>query len=70
MAAIRAAAITAGTTCWLSAMPLAMVVATEVPARAPAKFRTADMASAYFAGSTPVLTTVAMEFAVSWKPLM
>ena len=62
--------MTAGTTCWLSAMPLAMVVATEVPAKAPAKFRVADMARAYLAGKTPVLTTVAMELAVSWKPLM
>ena len=70
MAAIRAAAMTAGTTWLLSAMPLAMVVATEVPARAPAKFRVADITRAYLAGSTPVLTTVAMELAVSWNPLM
>ena len=70
MAAIRAAAMTAGTTNWLSAIPLAIVVATEVPASAPAKLRVADMTRAYLAGRTPVLTTVAMELAVSWNPLM
>ena len=62
--------ITAGTTWALSAIPLAMVVATEVPMRAPAKFRQAAMTMAYLMGMTPVETTVAMALAVSWKPLM
>jgi len=62
--------ITAGTICAPSASPLAMVVATEVPTRAPAKLRIAAITMAYLAGRTPVETTVAMALAVSWKPLI
>jgi len=51
-------------------MPLAMVMATAVPIRAPPKFRIPAIRMAFRAESTPVETTVAMALAVSWKPLM
>ncbi len=70
IAAVRAAMRTSGTTNWESAIPLAMVVATWVPRRAPPKFRQAAITMALRADSTPVETTVAMALAVSWKPLM
>jgi hypothetical protein len=70
MAAVRAAMITSGTMRCTSARPEAMVVATWVPRRAPPKFRQADIMMALRADMTPVETTVAMELAVSWKPLM
>src|SRR5690625_4297312 len=53
-----------------SMMPEAMVWATAVPASAPSRFMTAAMPTACIGESTLVATTVAMEFAVSWKPLM
>ncbi len=50
--------------------PLPMVLATAVPSRAPPKLSTAASRMAVRMGSTPVLTTVALALAVSWKPLM
>ena len=70
MAAKSAETTTAGTTYWESAMPLAMVMATAVPIRAPPKLRMPAIRMALRAESTPVETTVAMALAVSWKPLM
>ena len=51
-------------------MPVAMVAATAVPIRAPIRFITAARATAQPGASTLVATTVAMELAVSWNPLM
>src|SRR5206468_4581492 len=51
-------------------MPLPTVVATAVPDSAPTKFSTPAISTARPGESTRVATTVAMAFAVSWKPLM
>jgi len=53
-----------------SIRPDAMVLATAVPASAPIRFMPAASPTACIGDSTLVATTVAMEFAVSWKPLM
>src|SRR5690606_9011820 len=53
-----------------SIRPDAIVLATAVPARAPIRFMLAARPTACIGDSTLVATTVAMEFAVSWKPLM
>ena len=50
--------------------PLAMVSATAVPVSAPIRFMPAASITAQPGESTLVATTVAMELAVSWKPLM
>jgi hypothetical protein len=50
-------------------MPVAMVAATAVPVNAPIRFITAASATAQPGARTLVATTVAMELAVSWKPL-
>src|ERR1700754_5222939 len=50
--------------------PAAMVAATAVPQRAPARLVTAASTTACPGVSTLVATTVAIELAVSWKPLM
>src|SRR5690606_35798681 len=51
-------------------MPVAMVAATAVPISAPTRFITAASETAAPGESTLVATTVAIELAVSWKPLM
>src|SRR5690554_1810689 len=53
-----------------SMMPVAMVWATAVPASAPSRFMNAAMPTACIGESTLVATTVAIELAVSWNPLM
>ena len=50
--------------------PEAMVDATAVPHIAPTKFVDATMTTACRGVSTRVATTVAIELAVSWNPLM
>src|SRR5213594_1321625 len=47
-----------------------MVVATAVPASAPSNSKTAAMTIPWLAVRTLVATTVAMELAASWKPLI
>lgn len=69
-APMSAASTTACVTSPASANPDAMVLATAVPVTAPAKFSTPASSTAVRMGSTPVLTTVAIAFAASWKPLM
>src|SRR5688572_11609400 len=54
----------------VSIRPEAIVLATAVPAKAPIRFMTAARITAWPGDSTLVATTVAMELAVSWKPLM
>src|SRR5690606_16580577 len=53
-----------------SIRPEAMVLATAVPASAPIRFMPAARPTACIGDSTLVATTVAIEFAVSWNPLM
>ena len=53
-----------------STMPLPMVVATALLMKAPRKLRLAARKMAHGMLSAPVSTVVAMELAVSWKPLM
>ena len=53
-----------------SISPEAMVRATAVPTMAPNRLVTAASSTAWPGVSTLVATTVAMELAVSWKPLM
>ena len=54
----------------VSIRPLAMVLATAVPQNAPIRFIEAASITACPGESTLVATTVAMELAVSWNPLM
>src|SRR6478735_6799148 len=54
----------------VSIRPEAMVLATAVPQSAPIRFMPAASMTAWPGLSTLVATTVAMELAVSWKPLM
>src|SRR6266566_4278636 len=53
-----------------STNPEAMVLATAVPHSAPMRLVAAAITTAWRGVSTFVETTVAMELAVSWKPLM
>src|SRR5690606_25478132 len=53
-----------------SIRPDAIVLATAVPASAPTRFMPAASPTACNGDSTLVATTVAMELAVSWNPLM
>ena len=53
-----------------STIPVAMVAATSNETKAPAKLRTAAMATAARGLSARVDTLVAIEFAVSWKPFV
>src|SRR5215203_1971227 len=53
-----------------STIPLATVAATFRETNAPAKLRTAELSTAARGPSAPVDTLVAIEFAVSWKPLV
>src|SRR5688500_17468161 len=63
--------ITFGSTMAVSIMPLPIVRATAVPpTKAAMKLKNAAHATACRGVSTRVATTVAMEFAESWKPLM
>src|SRR5690606_17974886 len=54
----------------VSTRPEEMVLATAVPMNAPIRFMVAARITAWPGESTFVATTVAMELAVSWKPLM
>ena len=55
----------------MSIMPLPIVLATAVPnVNAARKLNTAAQITACPGVSTRVDTTVAIEFAASWKPLM
>src|SRR5690606_290739 len=47
-----------------------IVLATAVPMKAPIRFMVAARITAWPGDSTLVATTVAIELAVSWKPLM
>ena len=51
-------------------IPLAIVAATLIEMKAPAKLSTADRITATFGLSAPVAIDVAIAFAVSWKPLV
>ncbi len=53
-----------------STMPLAIVAATASDRNAPTKFRVAAMITARRGDIARVDTEVAIEFAVSWKPLV
>jgi hypothetical protein len=57
--------IASGTT-----IPLAIVAATSSDTNAPAKLRTAELATAVRGDIARVDTLVAIEFALSWKPLV
>src|SRR5512142_3316757 len=70
IAPANAATITACVDALGSIIPLPTVLATAVPERAPAKLSTAAMRIAWRGESTRVATTVAIELAVSWKPLV
>src|SRR5690606_40137327 len=54
----------------VSTNPEAMVFATAVPMNAPIRFIVAARITAEPGDSTLVATTVAVDLAVSWKPLM
>jgi hypothetical protein len=63
--------MTVGSTKLRSIIPLPMVLAMAVPnVNAATKFQKAAHTTAANGDSTRVDTTVAMEFAASWKPLM
>ena len=65
------AKMTASVTCSSRTMPLPTVFATAVPkANAATKLKNAAQMTALPGESTRVETTVAIEFAASWKPLM
>src|SRR5208283_3000862 len=70
MAAIRAQIRTSDVATFGSTRPEAIVLATALPMKAPTRLVTAASATACRGVSTLVATTVAMELAVSWKPLM
>src|SRR3954462_8935717 len=70
MADNRAAATMPLVTICGSTMPLPMVLATAVLAKAPPKFNTAERMMAFRGDRTRVDTTVAMAFAESCMPLM
>src|SRR3954466_11662281 len=69
MAPISPARITSRVTAERSIMPLPIVLATWVPStKAATKLKNAAQATALLGDSTRVETTVAIEFAASWKP--
>ena len=72
VAPARAQISTPDVTCTtpVSTRPEAMVLATAVPARAPSRLVPAASSTACAGLSTLVATTVAIELAVSWNPLM
>jgi hypothetical protein len=53
-----------------STMPVAIVAATAKKKNAPRKFRIAELSTAIRGESACVETLVAIEFAVSWNPLV
>ena len=53
-----------------STMPVAIVAATAKKKNAPMKLRIAELITAFRGESAWVETLVAIEFAVSWKPLV
>ena len=66
----KPAKITANVTVLMSTIPLPMVLATAVPKpNAATKLKNAAHRTAFPGVSTRVDTTVAIEFAASWKPL-
>src|SRR6185369_8226625 len=71
MAPIRPARISGALTMAGSTTPLPMVLATWAPkTRKAMKLKNAAQATAVCGESTRVLTTVAIELAASWNPLM
>ena len=70
IAPIRPAKTSASVTTSASTMPLAIVAATASDRNAPTKFRIAAMITATRGDIARVETDVAIEFAVSWKPLV
>ena len=71
IAPIRPAKITANVTMLMSTRPEPTVLATAVPkVNAAMKLKNAAQMTALPGESTRVETTVAIEFAASWKPLM
>src|ERR1700709_2079570 len=69
MAPSRPARITSWVTTLRSIMPLPIRLATWVPStKAATKLKIAAQATALLGDSTRVETTVAIEFAASWKP--
>src|SRR5215831_7066326 len=61
---------TVGVIALASTIPPAIVAATLSEMNAPTKFRIAAIVTATFGRSAPVAIVVAIEFAVSWKPLV
>ena len=53
-----------------STIPFAIVAATLIETKAPAKLSIAALATAFRGDSARVETLVAIEFAVSWKPFV
>src|SRR6185503_1107011 len=71
IAPVRPAKMTVNVTTFKSTMPEPTVLATPVPKKkAATKLKKAAHATACSGVRTRVDTTVAMEFAASWKPLM
>ncbi len=71
IAATSPAKITEKVTMLMSIMPEPMVLATAVPnVKAATKLKNAAQMTALPGDRTRVETTVAIEFAASWKPLM
>src|SRR5690242_283905 len=71
IAPTSAASTTLGVTTLVSIIPDPIVFATAVPTvKAAAKLKNAAQATAASGLSTRVPTTVAIEFAESWKPLL
>ena len=70
MAPTSAAATIACVTAASSTRPLAIDLATAVPANAPMKLNAAAISTATRGESARVATDVAIALAVSWKPLM
>src|SRR6185369_1758676 len=69
MAPTRPARTTSRVTTARSIMPLPIVFATPVPrTKAATKLKNAAQSTAFCGDSTRVETTVAIEFAASWKP--
>ena len=70
IAPMRAATTMAWVVVASSTSPEPIVLATAVPAKAPMKLNAVAIRIAWRGWSARVATEVAMEFAVSWKPLM
>ena len=71
IAPVRPAKITGSVTIWMSTVPWPTVDATAVPnTNAAMKLKNAAQMTAFPGERTRVETTVAIEFAASWNPLM